>query len=89
METELPTVAVVGQAEMGRRASPERTRAVSISLVLLEQLEVLQEQDSLTNHVHPNLFQVALLEMEFLGLHNSYLCVSLTLSQCQVVMTCE
>ena len=62
MEAELSTVAVVGETEMGCRGSPEGTTAVGVPLVLLEQLEVLNEEDPLPHHGHPNLLQVALLQ---------------------------
>ena len=61
MEAELPAVVVVGETEVGSGGSPEGAGAVSVPLVLLEQFEVLQEEDPLPYHGHPNLFQVALL----------------------------
>lgn len=61
MEAELPAVAVVGKTEVRCCGGPEGAAAVGIPLVLLEQLEVLDEEDSLPYHVHSNLLQVALL----------------------------
>lgn len=61
MEAELSTVVVVGQAEVGSGGGPERAGTVGIPLVLLEQFQVLQEEDSLTHHGHSNLFQVRFL----------------------------
>ena len=61
MEAELSTVAVVGQAEVGGGGRPEGAGAVSVPLVLLEQLEVLEEEDPLTHHGDSNLLQVGLL----------------------------
>ena len=61
MEAELSTVVVVGQTEVGCGGSPEGARAVRVSLVLLEQLEVLQEEDTLTDHCYPNLLQMGFL----------------------------
>ena len=47
---------------MGSGGGPEGAAAVSVPLVLLQQLEVLQEEDALAHHVHSNLLQVALLQ---------------------------
>ena len=61
MEAELSTVVVVGKTEVRGCGCPERATAVSVPLVLLEQLEVLNEEDSLPYHGHSDLLQVALL----------------------------
>ena len=61
VEAEFCAVVVVGQTEVGSGGSPERARTVGISLVLLEQLQVLQEEDPLADHGHSDLLQVALL----------------------------
>ena len=75
MEAELPTVAVEGQAEVGGGGGPECSAAVGISLVLLQQLEVLDEQDPLPHHHHPDLLQVVLLKA--------------TMAAEEVMMTCK
>ena len=61
MEAELSAVLVEGKAEDGGGATPERPAAISIPLVLLEQLEVLQEHQTVSQHHHTQLLQVGLL----------------------------
>lgn len=61
MEAKLSTVAMVGHTEVRGGGCPERTAAVGISLVLLQQLQVLDEEDPLTDHCHSNFLQMVLL----------------------------
>lgn len=48
METKLATVLVVSETEDGRGATPERLAAISITLVFLEELEVLHEREAVS-----------------------------------------
>ena len=48
MEAELPAVLVICQTEYRGGATPEGLAAVSISLVLLEHLEVIQKHDAIS-----------------------------------------
>lgn len=64
MKAKLSTVAMVGKAEVRGGGCPEGTAAVSISLVLLQQLEVLNEEDPFSNHCHSNFLQMALLHTQ-------------------------
>ncbi len=62
VEAELSAVLVEGEAEDGGGATPERPAAVSVPLVLLEQLEVLQEHETVSEDQHAQLLQVGLLQ---------------------------
>ena len=62
MEAELPAVLVVGQAKDGSGTTPEGLAAVSISLVLLEQLQVLHEHNPISKDEDIQLLQVGLLQ---------------------------
>ena len=66
MEAELPAVLVVSQTEYRGGATPEGLAAVSISLVLLEQLEILHEHDAISQNQH-----IELLQMRFLQNHRT------------------
>ena len=61
-ETEAATVLVVGTVFNRSGGCPQRLAPISISLELLEQLEVLQEPDPVSNNHHLHLFQVVLLQ---------------------------
>ena len=67
MEAELAAVVVVGETEDWGGATPERLAAVSITLVLLEELEELHEHDAVTQHQHIQLLQVGLLQCKGQG----------------------
>lgn len=62
MEAKLSTVVMVGKTEMRGGGCPERTAAVSVPLVLLQQLEVLNEEDPFPDHRHSNFLQMVLLQ---------------------------
>ncbi len=61
METEAQTVLMIGTALDGGDASPQSLASVCITFVLLQELEVLQENDAISNHHHLQLLQVRLL----------------------------
>ena len=62
MEAELSTVLVVGKTEDWSSATPQGLAAISITLVLLEQLQELHEHDPVPQHKHVQLLQMSLLE---------------------------
>lgn len=62
MEAELSAVLVVSQAEDGGGSTPQGLATVSITLVLLELLQELQESDPVSKTQHTQLLQVCLLK---------------------------
>ena len=63
--TEASKVSVVGQAADRSGAIPQGPAAISVSLVFLEQLEKLEEDDPITNTGTAQLLQVGLLYTQF------------------------
>ena len=61
LKAEAGKVSVVGQATHRSGTSPQGLAAISISLVLLEQLEKLEKDDPVTNVGTTQLLQVRLL----------------------------
>ncbi len=61
MHTEAEAVWMVGTVFDWSDSSPESLAPVSISFVLLEQLEVFQENNTISYHHHVHLFEVGLL----------------------------
>ena len=55
MEAEFSTVMMVRQAEHRSCAIPEGSATIGITLVFLEQFEVLHEDDAITHNVDPYL----------------------------------
>ncbi len=61
MEAEAQAVLVIGAVLDRCDASPQSLASVCISFVLLEELKVLQEDDTISNHHHLQLLEVRLL----------------------------
>lgn len=62
MEAEFSAVLVIGEAEHRCGAAPQGPAAVSVALVLLQQLQKLHEHDAISQHQHIQLLQVSFLQ---------------------------